>query len=121
MTKNHFIIKIYQYLLSPLLGNRCRFLPSCSSILLKHLKLRFNKRNKIRVKKILKCHPIKKLGGSHGLDFVPIPKDKKEAIMDRNVFVAIALQCLFCFSGVLFSKLQKKLLNNKQIKSRAKE
>ena len=33
---------------------------------------------KLGVKRILKCHPFKRLGGSHGLDFVPIPKDKKE-------------------------------------------
>ena len=23
----------------------------------------------------VKCHPFKKLGGSHGVDFVPIPKN----------------------------------------------
>ena len=33
---------------------------------------------KLGVKRIFKCHPFKKLGGSHGLDFVPIPKNKKE-------------------------------------------
>ena len=26
-------------------------------------------------KRIFKCHPFKKLGGSHGVDFVPIPKN----------------------------------------------
>jgi len=25
-----FFVKIYKYIFSPLLGNRCRFLPSCS-------------------------------------------------------------------------------------------
>ena len=34
---------------------------------------------KLGVKRILKCHPFKKFGGSHGLDFVPISKDKKES------------------------------------------
>ena len=34
---------------------------------------------KLGVTRIFKCHPFKKLGGSHGLDFVPIPKDKKES------------------------------------------
>ena len=33
-----FIIKIYQYLISPLLGNRCRFLPSCSEYFIEALK-----------------------------------------------------------------------------------
>ena len=34
---------------------------------------------KLGVKRILKCHPFEKLGGSHGLDFVPISKDEKES------------------------------------------
>ena len=33
-----FIIKIYQYLISPLLGNRCRFLPTCSEYFIEALK-----------------------------------------------------------------------------------
>ena len=32
-----FIIKIYQYLISPLLGNRCRFLPTCSEYFIEAL------------------------------------------------------------------------------------
>ena len=71
-----FIIKFYKYFISPLLGNRCRFLPTCSDYFIEALKTQglvigF----KLGVKRILKCHPFKKLGGSHGLDFVPIPKN----------------------------------------------
>tara|TARA_B100001564_G_scaffold157991_1_gene132719 strand:- start:1624 stop:1878 length:255 start_codon:yes stop_codon:yes gene_type:complete len=73
------IIKIYQYLASPLLGNRCRFLPTCSEYFIEALKTQgLITGIKLGVKRILKCHPFKKLGGSHGLDFVPITKDKKE-------------------------------------------
>ena len=73
-----FIIEFYKYFISPLLGNRCRFLPTCSDYFIEALKTQgliigF----KLGIKRILKCHPFKKLGGSHGLDFVPIPKDKK--------------------------------------------
>ncbi len=73
------IIKIYQYFISPLLGNRCRFLPTCSEYFIGALKahgliIGF----KLGAKRILKCHPFKKLGGGHGLDFVPAPNDKKE-------------------------------------------
>ena len=75
-----FIIKIYQYLVSPLLGSRCRFLPSCSEYFIEALKtLGLTKGIKLGVKRILKCHPFTKLGGSHGLDFVPMSKDKKES------------------------------------------
>ena len=75
-----FIIKIYQYFISPFLGNKCRFLPTCSEYFIGALKahgliIGF----KLGIKRILKCHPFKKLGGSHGLDFVPVPKDKKES------------------------------------------
>ena len=35
-----FIIKIYQYFISPLLGNRCRFLPTCSEYFVEALSAR---------------------------------------------------------------------------------
>ena len=73
-----FIIKFYQYFISPLLGNKCRFLPTCSEYFIEALKTQgLIIGIKLGLKRILKCHPFKKLGGSHGLDFVPIPKDKK--------------------------------------------
>ena len=73
-----FIIKFYQYFISPLLGNRCRFLPTCSEYFVEALKTQgLIIGIKLGLKRILKCHPFKKLGGSHGLDFVTIPKDKK--------------------------------------------
>ena len=71
---------MYQYLISPLLGSRCRFLPSCSEYFIEALKTQgFMKGIKLGLKRIFKCHPFKKLGGSHGLDFVPMSKDKKES------------------------------------------
>ena len=73
-----FIIKFYQYFLSPLLGNRCRFLPTCSEYFIEALKTQgLIIGIKLGLKRIVKCHPFKKLGGGHGLDFVPIPKNKK--------------------------------------------
>ena len=74
-----FIIKIYQYLFSPLLGNRCRFLPTCSEYFIEALKTQgLIKGFELGLKRILKCHPIKSLGGSEGLDFVP-NTNKKES------------------------------------------
>ena len=67
-----FIIKIYQYLISPLLGSRCRFLPSCSEYFIEALKTQgLTKGIKLGLKRIFKCHPFKILGGNHGIDFVP--------------------------------------------------
>ena len=74
-----FIIKFYQYFISPLFGNKCRFLPTCSEYFIEALKAHgLIIGLKLGVKRIFKCHPFKKLGGSHGLDFVPAPNDKKE-------------------------------------------
>ena len=71
-----FIIKIYQYLISPLLGSRCRFLPTCSEYFIEALKAKGLLIGvQLGVKRILKCHPFKKLGGSQGVDFVLIPKN----------------------------------------------
>ena len=66
------VIKIYQYIISPFLGNRCRFLPTCSEYFIDALKTQGLIRGfKLGSKRILRCHPIKSLGGSEGLDLVP--------------------------------------------------
>ena len=67
-------IKGYKFLLSPLLGNSCRYLPTCSEYSIDALK-KFGllKGLYISFKRILSCHPIKFLGGGEGFD----PVDKK--------------------------------------------
>jgi len=66
------LIKIYRFLISPLLGNTCRYFPTCSNYsiealrtygLLKGLLLSF--------KRILSCHPW-----GHG-GFDPVKKEMK--------------------------------------------
>ena len=74
-----FIIKTYQYFISPLLGNKCRFLPTCSEYFIEAIKTQGLIRGfKLGSKRILKCHPIKSLGGGEGLDFVS-DTSKKES------------------------------------------
>ena len=66
------IIKLYKYLISPLLGSRCRFFPTCSEYFIESLETQgFKKGLVLGAKRILKCHPFKILGGNHGIDFVP--------------------------------------------------
>ena len=73
-----FFIRIYKYFFSPLLGNRCRFLPSCSDYCIESLNEHgFFKGGLIGFKRIIKCHPIKFLGGNSGLDLVPKKRDIK--------------------------------------------
>ena len=69
------IIKIYKLVLSPFLGNNCRYLPTCSEYFIDSLKeYGFFKGCVIGVKRILSCHPIKILGGGDGFD--PVKKKR---------------------------------------------
>ena len=66
------LIKIYKYFFSPLLGSKCRFLPSCSDYCIECLEEHgLIKGFFFSFKRIIKCHPIKFLGGNSGLDLVP--------------------------------------------------
>ena len=70
-------IKAYKYLISPLLGNSCRYLPTCSEYSIDALKeYGFFKGIFISVKRILSCHPIKFLGGGEGFD--PVKKEMED-------------------------------------------
>ena len=70
-------IKLYKYLISPLLHSNCRHLPTCSEYFIDCLKLNGPITGSfLGIKRILKCHPIKLLGGSSGFD--PAPKIKRK-------------------------------------------
>ena len=69
-------IRLYKYLISPLLGNTCRYLPTCSEYSIEALKeFGLIKGTFIGLKRILSCHPIKFLGGGDGFD--PVKKEMK--------------------------------------------
>tara|TARA_A100001015_G_scaffold276669_1_gene335107 strand:+ start:349 stop:600 length:252 start_codon:yes stop_codon:yes gene_type:complete len=69
-------IKGYKYLISPFLGNSCRYLPTCSEYSIEALEtFGFLKGSYLSLKRIFSCHPIKFLGGGEGFD--PIKKDIK--------------------------------------------
>ena len=64
---------MYKYLISPILGNNCRYLPTCSEYSIDALKeFGLLKGFFLSIKRILSCHPIKLLGGGHGYD--PVKK-----------------------------------------------
>ena len=78
---NICVIKFYQYLLSPILGNRCRYLPSCSEYYIESLKTHgLIKGSFLGIKRILSCHPFRFLGGGSGLHLVSKKKIVKEKI-----------------------------------------
>lgn len=66
-----FIIKAYQYTASPLLGNNCRFYPTCSNYALEALKeYKLLRAVKLIIVRVLRCNPW---GGS-GVDLLPKKK-----------------------------------------------
>ncbi len=70
------IIKLYKLLVSPYLGNNCRYLPTCSEYFIDSLnEYGFIKGSILGIKRILSCHPIKYLGGGEGFD--PVKKKVK--------------------------------------------
>ncbi len=63
-----FLIKIYQRIISPLLGPKCRFTPTCSNYAVEAFsKYGLFKGFWLSVKRISRCHPW----GGHGYDPVP--------------------------------------------------
>ena len=73
---NIYIIKFYQYFISPVLGSRCRYLPTCSEYYIESLKTHgIYKGSILSLKRIVSCHPFNFLGGGSGMDLVPKKKD----------------------------------------------
>lgn len=62
------LLKGYKYFISPLLGNRCRFYPSCSEYMMTAVE-RFGiiKGIGLGLKRLGRCHP----GCEGGIDHVP--------------------------------------------------
>lgn len=63
------LIKLYQWFISPMLGNNCRFHPSCSKYAVEALKSHgLLIGGWLSSKRILKCHPL------HPGGFDPVPE-----------------------------------------------
>tara|TARA_B100000900_G_scaffold184514_1_gene156491 strand:+ start:271 stop:501 length:231 start_codon:yes stop_codon:yes gene_type:complete len=66
-----FLIRFYQYSISPLIGLNCRFVPTCSNYAIQSIEEKgLLKGAYLSFKRILRCHPF---GGS-GYD--PVNKNK---------------------------------------------
>ncbi|ALA24725.1 membrane protein insertion efficiency factor YidD [Piscirickettsia salmonis] len=62
------LIRLYQLIISPLLGPRCRFYPSCSHYAIEAIQTHgFFRGIALTVKRLLRCHP----GCEGGIDPVP--------------------------------------------------
>lgn len=66
------LIKLYQLVLSPIMGNACRFQPTCSAYGIEALQKHGSiKGSYLTAKRICRCHPLCKGG------FDPVPEAKK--------------------------------------------
>ncbi|WP_345427093.1 membrane protein insertion efficiency factor YidD [Halioxenophilus aromaticivorans] len=69
------LVRVYQYLLSPWLGNQCRFYPTCSHYCLESLEVHGAGRGSwLTLKRLLKCHPL------HAGGFDPVPDKPSNSI-----------------------------------------
>jgi putative membrane protein insertion efficiency factor len=63
------LVRLYQALLSPFLGGRCRFYPTCSDYAREALTEKgFLLGSRLTLRRLFKCHPFGKKG------FDPVPK-----------------------------------------------
>jgi len=61
-------IRFYQYVISPMIGPRCRYIPSCSQYTIEAIQQHgVLKGTWLGIKRISRCHPW----GGHGYDPVP--------------------------------------------------
>lgn len=68
-------IRLYRRFLSPLMPPSCRFTPTCSQYAIEAIRVHGPlKGTGLATLRLLRCHPIKWLGGSEGFDPVPPPK-----------------------------------------------
>lgn len=68
------LIRLYQLLISPLIGSNCRFYPSCSAYMIEAMeRFGFFKGLFLGLKRLGKCHPLH----DGGMDPVPEKADAK--------------------------------------------
>tara|TARA_Y100001960_G_scaffold307131_1_gene363118 strand:+ start:332 stop:598 length:267 start_codon:yes stop_codon:yes gene_type:complete len=72
------ILRAYQKLISPMLGQNCRFNPTCSSYAIDAIKIHgFIKGSWLAARRVIKCHPLNPGGDD------PVP-EKQNSIKQNH-------------------------------------
>ncbi len=70
-----WFLRGYQLLLSPMLGQKCRFYPTCSNYAIEALRVHGAARGSLlAARRVCRCHPW----NPGGVDFVPPPADRRQ-------------------------------------------
>jgi len=65
-------IRLYRLFISPMLPPSCRFTPSCSQYAITAIRIHGPLKGLLfATRRLLRCHPVRWLGGSQGYDPVP--------------------------------------------------
>ena len=85
-----FLLRAYQLMISPLLGPRCRFYPSCSNYALEALQVHgAGKGSWLAAKRVCRCHPF----NEGGFDPVPPATNPAQTPNDKNSSSTTACGC----------------------------
>jgi putative membrane protein insertion efficiency factor len=77
-----WLIRAYQLTLSPLLGPRCRFYPSCSQYALEALRTHGSLRGcALALRRLLRCHPW------HAGGYDPVPEQDSTCAIEQGCHV----------------------------------
>jgi putative membrane protein insertion efficiency factor len=75
-----FLLQCYKKYISPMLGNNCRFIPSCSEYAMQvYEKFGFIEGSYLAIFRLLRCAPWCKGG------YDPIPKNKEEEQEEKQI------------------------------------
>jgi len=75
-----FLIRCYKKYVSPMLGNNCRYIPSCSEYAMEaYQEFGFIKGTYLTIFRLLRCAPWCKGG------YDPVPKNKKEERAEKQI------------------------------------
>ena len=99
-----FCVKVYSYLLSPIIGKNCRFFPTCSEYAIECFRdFGFIKGGWLSIKRILRCHPW----GNFGYD--PVLKIKELKIKKVSRVVLKKFRKKYLYEGLSddFSKYKE--------------
>lgn len=82
-----FLIRVYQLVISPLIGPRCRYYPTCSHYAIEAIQLHGPiKGCFLAARRVLRCHP----GQPGGYD--PVPGSESCTACEKNIDHAVPAQ-----------------------------